>query len=275
MTFMRKFLDMLNMEKWEVNKENNSAISNVPKQNDYYAKLDQQKKNNLRISYKDVEQYNMKPFDLNKPFISDGDFTAIALEGNNLEKAYLYLEEIHKILFPLKNLYENAIFPTKIGVDYAFRDPKCSLPVSYLHLTPYTATMKESKYPFFLCLSYFSDYGFDYYYLIYFDQIGIIGKCDLHLHGSNGARLSYETKIRRNERGLYVKTIRKTLYVEPYGTKIIYDVENAEKIEKSVPIRNPERNKKQKKNYSKYDVERYAAQCNAFVVREERREQDK
>lgn len=269
---MKKFLNILNMDNWEANKENHNVISDSPKQSynhdDYYEKLAQQKKNNLQISYSDIEQYNMKPFDLNKPFISDGDFTAIELEGSNLEKAYKCLDEINEILFPFKNLYERAVFPSKIGVDYAFRDPKSSLPVSYLHLTPYTATMKESKYPFFLCLSYFSDYGFDYYYLIYFNQSGTIGKCDLVLHGSSGARLSYETKIRRNENGLYVMRINKTIYVEPYGTKIIYHVEDDVKVEEPIP----ERNRKPKKTYNEYDIERYARECNAYVVREERKE---
>ena len=68
--------------------------------------------------------------------------------------------------------------------------------------------------------------------MIYFNQRGEIEKCDLSLHGSNGARFSYESKIRRNENGLYVMRINKTLYVEPYGTKIIYHYKDDENFQK-------------------------------------------
>ncbi len=248
MRFMQKILDALKLESTREmentadgfapgaqtgeNPENKiiEVKDNSKKYNhdDYYARIEKQKENNLQLTYIDVECYDLRPFDLNKPFISDGNFTAIELTGNNLEKAYYYLHEIHKLLLPFKHLFENAIFPEKIGTNYAFHDPKCNLPVSYLRLTPYTATMKESKYPFYLYLSYYSDYGFDYCYLIYFEQGGSIGKADLHLHGFKGARLSYETKIRKNESGLYIMRISKTIYVEPYGTKIIYHYQDDE-----------------------------------------------
>lgn len=239
MRFMQKILDAFKLEstrerennatrlvpdnQTEKNSENESVNVKLDnKNNDYYARIAQQKENNLQITYNDVECYNLSPFDLNKPFLSDGHFTAIALEGDNLEKAYCYLQKVHNVLSPFKYLFKNASFPEKIGTDYAFGNVENHLPVSHLRLSPYTATMKKNKYPFWLWLSYFRYYGAEYIYMIYFNQQGEIGKCDLSLHGSNGARLSYESKIRRNENGLYVMRINKTLYVEPYGTKIIY-----------------------------------------------------
>lgn len=189
---------------------------------DYYKNIAKQKENNLQITYNDVECYDLRPFDLNKPFMSDGHFTAITLEGDNLEKAYGYLKVVNDILMPFKHLFENALFPDKIGTDYRFGRSDENLPVSHLRLSPYTATMKKNKYPFWLWLSYCNDFGSEYIYMIYFNQQGEIGKCDLSLHGCNDARISYESKIRRNENGLYVMRINKTLYVEPYGTKIIY-----------------------------------------------------
>lgn len=243
----------------------NEAVKN-PKssthKNDYYAKIEQQKKNNLQISYRDIEQCNMKPFDLNKPFISDGHFTAIELEGENLEKAYHYLHEVHNILEPFKNLYEDTVFPYKIDTGYVYNNQENHLPISHLRLTPYTATMEENKYPFYLWISCFGDYGAEYLYMIYFNRSGEIEKCDLSLHGYNGARLSYETKIRRDENGLYVMRINKTLYVEPYGTRTIYPIKDNTDGIKNKP----------KRNYGEHDIDRYARECNAYVVREERKE---
>lgn len=211
-----------------------SATDSNTKNNhyDYYERIAKQKENNLQITYDDVECYDLTPFDLNKPFISDGHFTLIELEGENLEKAYGYLQMVHNILMPFKNLFESAIFPEKISTGYDFGDSKDHLPTSHLRLQPYTATKKENKYPFYLWLSFFGYYGTEYIYMIYFNQDGEIGKADLNLHGSNGTRLSYESKIRRNENGLYVMRINKTLYVEPYGTKIIYHYKDDENFQK-------------------------------------------
>lgn len=210
-----------------------AADSNIKyNHNNYYERIAKQKENNLQITYEDVECYDLRPFDLNKPFISDGHFTAIELEGENLEKAYGYLQMVHNILMPFKNLFESAIFPEKISTGYDFGDSKDHLPTSHLRLQPYTATKKENKYPFYLWLSFFGYYGTEYIYMIYFNQEGEIGKADLNLHGSNGARLSYESKIRRNENGLYAMRINKTLYVESYGTKTIYHYKDDENFQK-------------------------------------------
>lgn len=299
MSFIRKILDAFKLEstrEMEKNLENDAINGKAGnKNNDYYARIAQQKENNLQITYNDVECYNLRPFGLNKPFLSDGHFTAIALEGDNLKKSYCYLQEVHNILFPFKHLFKNASFPEIIGTDYAFRDAENNLPVSHLRLSPYTATMKKNKYPFWLWLSYFGDYGTEYIYTIYFNQQGEIGKCDLSLHGSNGARLSYESKIRRNENGLYVMRINKTLYVEPYGTKIIYhyqddkDFLNTQRLSLKGNIGNEkegckeleEKQSAKKKSMPRrqtytgqYDLERFAIECNAYVVREERLKQE-
>ncbi len=198
----------------------------------YYENIAKKKENNLNISYDDMKCYDLKPFDLKKPFISGGHFTAIALEGENLEKAYKYLNTIHEILSPFKHLYEKADFPNKIGIDYLFGCTDGHLPVSHLRLSPYTATMRNNKYPFWLWLSSCSEYGTEYIYMIYFNQDGEIGKADLSLHGFNGSRLSYESKIRRNENRLYVMRINETIYVEPYGTKILYHYQDEENFQK-------------------------------------------
>lgn len=238
---------------------------------DYYKNIAKQKENNLQITYDDVECYDLRPFDLNKPFISDGHFVAVELEGENLEKAYRYLRTIHNILKPFKHLYINADLPCKIGTDYWIWSPENHLPISHLRLTPYTATMKNNKYPFCLWLSHCNDCGAEYIYMIYFNQDGEIGKADLNLHGSNGARLSYESKIRRNENGLYVMRINKTLYVEPYRTKIVYHYKDDDGYTEQKKPKNISKTKQ--KYMSQYDIEKFARECNAYMVIEERKEQ--
>lgn len=220
----------------------------------YYENIKKKKSNNLQITYKDIKPYNLKPFDLNKPFLSDGHFMAIELEGENLKKAYKYLYVVHDILEPYKHLFKNAVFPNKIGTDYWIWNPVNHLPISHLRLTPYTATMKNNKYPFWLWLSYCNDCGAEYIYMIYFNQGGEIGKADLNLYGSKGARISYESKIRRNENGLYVMRINKTLYVEPYGTKILYHFKDVE-------------DSKKKNNTN--NIEEFAVMCNSLIEHEE------
>lgn len=304
MSFISKILDAFKME--STREMGNAADRFVPEaqtvkdlenetnntkynHNDYYARIAKQKENNLKITYDDVKCYNLRPFDLNKSFISDGHFTAIELEGDNLEKAYKYLQAVHDILMPFKHLFENAVFPNKIGTDYWIWNPENNLPISHLRLTPFTATMKNNKYPFWLWLSHCNDCGAEYIYMIYFNQQGEIGKCDLSLHGSNGARLSYESKIRRNENGLYVMRINKTLYVEPYGTKIIYHYQddkdfkttqslslNGIKKKEQGEFKEKQSDKRKqvprKKHMSQYDINQFARECNAYMIREERRE---
>ncbi len=261
MLFMDKLLDIFKLES---TREAERERKNEKELSPYHAITINQRQNNLDISYTDIEKYSMKPFDLNKPFLTDGDFTVVGLDGENLQKAYCYLSEVHRILEPFLHLYKGAAFPNRIGLDSEFFRP-IKLPVSYIRLTPYTATRKESKYPFYLLLSFYGYYGVEYWYVIYFDQSGEIGKCDLSLQGSNGAKFSYQSKIRRNKDGLYVMRIDKTIYVEPYGTKILYHY--SDEIEKQ------EQNKKPKsKHMSAYDIERYARECNAYVIREERKE---
>lgn len=295
MLFISKILDAFKMESTrEMEKVDEICVSESKEEqfsnayDKYYENIAKKKENNLNITYKDVECYDLRPFNLNKPFISDGHFTAIELDGENLEKAYGYLQKVHNILEPFKHLYTNAELPHKIETDYWIWNPENHLPISYLRLSPYTATMKNNKYPFWLWLSHCNDYGAEYIYVIYFNQNGEIGKCDLSLHGSNGTRLSYESKIRWNENGLYVMRINKTLYVEPYGTKIIYhykddkDFQNTQRLslnenqgkeeqteEKQTVKRKPISHKKR---MSQYDIEQFAKECNTYMVREERKE---
>ncbi len=227
----------------------------------YNKNIQKQRESNLHISYADIESYDQKPFDLKQEFISDNTFTAIELSGNNLEIAYEFLKEINSLLSPRKYLYEDAEFPTEISTEYEYGK---KLPVSHLRLLPYTAAMRKSKYPLCLWLSKSGDYGTEYLYTFYFDKNGILGQCELSLHGADGIGISYETKLRRNGNGLYVLRISKTLYSPPYGTTTIYhhrdDNENSEKYSAS--------------KMQKVDLEQYARECNAYVVREERKKSD-
>lgn len=290
MKIIEKLLDVFKLQGTR-EMENEGHISAIETKEDnacnsYYKNISKQKENNLKIEYEDVKHYDLRPFDLDKPFISDGHFTAIELEGENLDKAYRYLRNINEILAPFKYLFKSAVFPDKIGTDYWIWNPKNHLPISHLRLSPYTATRRNNKYPCWLWLSHCNDCGAEYIYMIYFNQNGEIGKADLSLHGSSGARLSYESKIRRNENGLYVMRINKTLYVEPYGTKILYHYEddpNFAKPEKCAHIetkgneKNQEsKNKKHTRKESrmnKYDLERYAIMCNAHMEHEEEMKQ--
>lgn len=286
MTFMRKFLDILNMENWdtenvkeELPKSNElereqilsflqskisdanklieeaksisdktefekcvkkimtlfSEFSNLepkeehPKENSpydkYYENIRKQRESNLNISYDDIKFYDMNPFDLKGRFISDGTFVAIELSGKNLDIAYGCLKKINLLLYPHEKLYEDVNFPERINTEYELNQ---KLPISHLRLIPYTATMRKSKYPLCLWLSNVGDYGTEYIYAIYFDRNGNIGQCELSLHGSDGIGISYETKIRRNEDGIYILRISKTLYSPPYGTTTIYHCKDDE-----------------------------------------------
>lgn len=243
--------------------------------NKYYENIQKQQENNLRIKYEDIKEYDMKPFNLNAHFISDEHFTAIELVNGNLDIAYNCLKEINNLLIPHRNLYEDAEFPQEINTEFIYNR---KLPISHLRLIPYTATMRKSKYPLCLWLSNSSDYGTEYIYAIYFDRDGKIGQCELSLHGSDGIGISYETKIRRNETGLFILRISKTLYSPPYGTTTIYhhkDNANTDNAQNSEKVSIANKTKSKAKYMSKYDVERYARECNTYVVREERKEQNK
>lgn len=277
MSFISKILDVFKLESTgEIENVEEISISDRKEEktsnayNQYYENISKEKENNLQITCEDVECYDLRPFDLNKPFISDGNFVAIELEGANLEKAYEYMQAVHDILEPYKHLFENAIFPDKIRTDYWVWNPENHLPVSHLRLTPYTATMKENKYPFYLWLSYCGDCGAEYVYMIYFNQLGKVGKCDLSLSCSNSSKISYETKIRQNEHGLYVMRITRTLYIEPYGTEIIYHYKDDASFSEQ---KKPKKFKKHKtKRMSQYEIEQFAKACNAYMIREERKE---
>lgn len=214
--------------------------------NKYYENIQKQQENNLCIKYEDIKEYDMKPFNLNTHFVSDEHFTAIELVSGNLDIAYNCLKEINNLLIPHRNLYEDAEFPLEINTKFIYSR---KLPISHLRLIPYTATMRKSKYPLCLWLSNSSDYGAEYIYAIYFDRYGKIGQCELSLHGSDGIGISYETKIRRNETGLFILRISKTLYSPPYGTTTIYhhkdnaNTDNAQNSEKaSIAKLNPMEN---------------------------------
>lgn len=302
MSIMDKMLDAFKLESTrEMEEAEETSASECEGEqfssayNKYYENIAKQKENNLNITYENIECYDLRPFDLNKPFISDGHFMAIELRGENLKKAYGYLQEIHNILNPFKHLYTNAELPCEIGTDYWIWDPENHLPISHLRLTPYTATMKNNKYPFELWLSHCNNYGAEYIYMIYFNQNGEIGKCDLSLHGSSGAQLSYESKIRRNENGLYVMRINKTLYIEPYGSKTIYhyqddkDFQNTQMLSlkgnrknRQEELKEEDKKKQSGKksmshhsHMSQYDLERFAVMCNAQIEHEEEMKQYK
>lgn len=234
----------------------------------YYENLRKQRENNLNISYEDVKSYDMKPFNLKATLISDEVFTVIELSKGNLDIAYKCLYEINNLLSPHKHLYEYVVFPKKINTAYEIGR---KLPESHLRFLPYTATKRKSKYPLCLWLSSSNNYGTEYIYAIYFDRDGNIGQCELSLHGSDGIGISYETKVRRNESGLYILRISKTLYSPPYGTTTIYHCRDSENIPmKTVAKSNP---MPETKYMSDYEIEQYAKECNAYVMREDRKEQ--
>ncbi|MDE6738620.1 MAG: hypothetical protein K2K07_05975, partial [Lachnospiraceae bacterium] len=89
------------------------------KYNDYYEKINTEKQNNLNISYSDVTKYDKKPFDLNRKFITDGNFTVIELEGENLGIAYETLNFVNSILIPYEH-YFSTPRPTQITLEYLY-----------------------------------------------------------------------------------------------------------------------------------------------------------
>lgn len=214
MTFMRKFLDKINIENCKGSnstKNNESCDSYANKYEEYYNRINKGKLNNLNISFGDVEIYDMKPFDLKKEFITDGNFTAIQLEGKNLSISYKILQSINKLLKPYNKYFDKPL-PTEITTDFLFNR---KLPHSHLRLNPYTHSFEDNEFPLLLWLSYFGDYGNDYLYQIYFEQTGQIGKCDLQLY-------NYTIQIKKENGDLYVGEISKTLKEPPYGTVTLY-----------------------------------------------------
>lgn len=249
MTFMRKFLDMLNMNNWENTKTDKSKSVGTDKYAEYYNRINQEKLNNLNISYHDVEKYDMKPFDLNKAFITDGNFTAIELEGKNLGIAYQTLQFVNKMLIPYQKYYSKPL-PSKITTDYLI-DQK--LPHSHLRLNPYTYSHEDNVFPLLLWIAYSGYYGNEYLYRIYFDSNGEIGNCDLQFY-------NYTVQIRKNDRILYVRKISETLNQPPYGTRTLY-IHDQKAITKGTPS--------QKKKMSKSDLESFMVECNAKIAHEE------
>lgn len=101
-----KQIELLEKRITEKEKENSKPHVKEEKSNNsydmYYENLAKEKDNNLQITYVDVQCYDLRTFDFNKPFISDGHFTAIELDGENLEKAYKYLQTVHNSNFALE-----------------------------------------------------------------------------------------------------------------------------------------------------------------------------
>lgn len=249
MTIMRKFLDMLNMDNWENAKTDKSKSVETDKYAEYYNRINQEKLNNLNISYRDVEKYDMKPFDLNKTFITDGNFTAIELEGRNLDIAYQTLQFVNKMLIPYQKYYSKPL-PSKITTDYLFGR---KLPHSHLRLNPYTYSHEDNESPLLLWIAYSGYYGNEYLYRIYFDRNGEIGNCDLQFY-------NYTVQIRKNDGNLYVKKISETLNQPPYGTRALYISGQKAMTKEKAP---------QKKKMSKSDLESFMVECNAKIAHEE------
>lgn len=212
MTIINTILDMLKLPE-------DKQASNNHKMEQYHKREGQKKEFNLAITFQDIAEYDMKPFDLKQPLISDGHFVCIALNGYNLNKAYEYLADVNNLIKPFSKYYNDAVLPNKITIE---RILERELPVSHLRLTPYTSTKKMSKYPLCLWLQYYGYYGFEYLYRFYFDQNGEIKKCDLSFCGNASERTSYQIQIRNDGTKNYIRRIDKTLYKEPYGTHILY-----------------------------------------------------
>lgn len=253
MTFMRKIIDMLNMKNW--NDDVKEVKTNFgDKYKEYYNRINDEKKNNLNISYEDVVKYDKKPFDLNKKFITDGNFTAIELDGENLKIAYDTLSFVNNMLIPYECYYSVSL-PTKITLEYLYNR---KLPHSHLRLRPYTYSMSDNEFPILLWISYFGYYGNEYLYQIYFDKDGEIGYCDLQI-------FNYTIQIRKDENGLYVKKISITFKEPPYGTKTLYIKKNYVKEKSS--------NKSKKKQMNEGELEMFMVECNAKITHDEEMEQ--
>ena len=112
-----------------------STYTPNPKMEQYYKRESHKKENNLNITYQDVAIYDMNPFDLKAPFISDGNFVCIALSDHNLDLAYNYLHAANNLIKPFQKYYKDSILPNILKTDTVYNR---ELPVSHLRLTPYT-----------------------------------------------------------------------------------------------------------------------------------------
>lgn len=230
MSIMQKILDLFKLPD-AINSVSSVQIATTstytpnPKMEQYYKREVRKKENNLNITYQDVAIYDMKPFDLKQPFISDEHFTCICLDTYNLDKAYEYLRNANTLIKPFYKYFKGTILPNIIDTNYAIGS---NLPVSHLRLTPYTSTMRKCKYPFYLWLSSHGNHGDFYLYKLYFDQTGDFKKGDLSFT-SKSATVSYQIQIRNDGNENYIRRIDKTLYIEPYGTTILYIDDQREK----------------------------------------------
>ena len=247
MTFMRRVIDALNMENWKKPITNERTANN--KYEEYYNRINKEKANNLNISYNDVSKYDMKPFDLNKDFITDGNFMAIELDGKNLDIAYQTLQFVNEMLTPYRKYYSTSL-PSRITTEYLFGR---KLPHSHLRLNPYTHSHEENEFPLLLWIAYSGDYGNEYLYKIYFDANGKIGSCDLQFY-------NYTVQIRKKDGNLFVKKISKTLKEPPYGTKTLYIYDQKTKNTGNVS---------KKRKMSENDLELFMVECNAKVAHDE------
>lgn len=150
MTLMQKILDLFKLP--DTSNSTPSAHTVTPytpnsKMEQYYRREAHKKENNLNITYQDVAIYDMNPFDLKSPFISDGNFVCIALSDHNLDLAYNYLHAANNLIKPFQKYYKDSILPNRLRTDTVYNR---ELPVSHLRLTPYTSTMRKCKYPLYL-----------------------------------------------------------------------------------------------------------------------------
>lgn len=220
MSIMKKILALFKLSDTIPSTPSNHTVvpyTPMPQMEQYHKRKAEQKKNNLNITYQDISMYDRKPFDLNYPLISDGNFICIALANNNLDLAYHYLHVANTLLKPFHKYYQNSVLPNNLHTDYVLGN---KLPTSHLRLTPYTATMRKCKYPFYLWLQDFTTYGYVFLYRLYFNQKGEWTKGDLTFHGDHYT--TYQIQIRNDGTENYVRRIDRTLYKEPYGTEILY-----------------------------------------------------
>lgn len=223
MSIMQKILDLFKLPDatnsvTSVQTAATSTYTPNPKMAQYYKREARKKENNLNITYQDVAIYDMKPFDLKSQFIPGEHFIYLTLDGYNLDIAYKYLHNANALIKPFYKYFKNTVLPNKIDTDYSIGT---NLPVSHLRLTPYTSTMRKCKYPFYLWLSSHGNHGNFYLYRLYFDQDGDLKKGDLSFT-SERATVSYQIQLRNDGSENYVRRIDRTLYIEPYGTTILY-----------------------------------------------------
>lgn len=223
MSIMQKLLDLFKLPDTTgsavtVQATSPSTYTPNPKMEQYYKREAHKKENNLNITYQDVAIYDMNPFDLKSPLISDGNFVCIALSDHNLDLAYTYLHATNNLIKPFQKYYRDSILPNTLRTDTVYEG---KLPTSHLRLTPCTSTMRKCKYPFYLWLHNFDNHGYMFLYTLYFDQNGEWKKGDLSFNNNNSI-ISYQFQIRNDGHENYVRRIDKTLYREPYGTTTLY-----------------------------------------------------